>query len=361
MYITFLNIILSILTLIVLPICIGNTICCILKQDISSAKCFITGSITMWAVCQLVAVPLILLKQSFILVVGILSLVYAGLVIYGLCNKNSRNGYKKILLNAREIIPVVQNDVKKSEKILNVIAFFIMCLAVVLIVFASIFLQHTDADDSRFVVNAVDIYRTNRMLLTDVNSGNAISSFLGDLNKDVTSPWAVFTAYISKITGTYPSIMMHTILPPVIMLILGAVYWILSEHFFGKDVFHRSMFVCFAILLNIYGYYSVYTSETFVLIRMWQGKAVLAGVGIPVMLWRFLELYKDDKKGNYLLLLIADFAMCLLSNMGIILCGIMLGCYGFVYGIARKNWKMMVLLWLMCVVNVIYIGISYLM
>ncbi len=357
MEITIANLILSIIILIVLPICIGNTVSYILKQDISLSKCFITGHITMWAVCQLVAVPLILMKQSFLVVVGILSVVYGFLLIYGLANKRIRHGFGLML--DRLSYKAYTKGKKKSEIVLDVTAMIIMVFAVAFIVLASIFLQHTDADDSRFVVNAVDIYRTNRMLLTDVNSGNAISSFLGDLNKDVTSPWAVYIAYISKLTGVYPSVMMHTVLPPVIMLMLAVIYWILSEHFFGKDVFYRCMFVCFAILLNIYGYYSVYTSETFIMIRMWQGKAVLAGVGIPVMLWLFLELFKREKKENYLLLAIADMAMCLLSNMGIIICGIMLGCYGLTYGIAKKNWKMMVVMWLMCIINIMYIGISY--
>lgn len=357
MSINLFNSFLSILILIVLPICIGNTICCLLKQDISLSKCFITGHITMWAVCQLVAVPLILMKQSFLIVVGIISVIYGFLAVYCIVNKNARRGFGLIFDGLS--YKAFTEGKKKSEIVLDVAAIVIMVMAVLLIVLASIFLQHTDADDSRFVVNAVDIYRTNRLLLTDVNSGNAISTFLGDLNKDVTSPWAVYISYISKLTGVYPSVMMHTVLPPVIMLMLAMIYWILSEHFMGKDILYRSMFVCFVILLNIYGYHSIYTSETFIMIRMWQGKAVLAGVGIPVMLWLFLELFKREKKENYLLLAIADMAMCLLSNMGIIICGIMMGCYGLVYGIAKKNWKNMVLMWLMCFINIVYIGISY--
>lgn len=359
MSVNIINYILSIIILIVLPVCIGNTICCLLKQNITLSKCFMIGNIAMWAVCQLVAVPLILMKQSFLIVVFLLSVIYGFLALYGLLNKKIRQGYGIMVVGLN--YKTFSRGKKKLEIILDIAAVVIMILAVILLVLASIFLQHTDADDSRFVVNAVDIYRTNRLLLTDVNSGNAISTFLGDLNKDVTSPWAVYVAYISKITGIYPSIMMHTVLPPIIMIMLGMIYWILSEHFFEKEVLYRSIFVCLAILLTIYGYHSIYTAETFIMIRMWQGKALLAGVGIPLVLWLFLELYKNDKKENYIILIIADMAMCLLSNMGIILSGIMIGCYGLVYGIAKKNIKMMVFMWLICIINVIYIGISYMM
>ena len=353
------NIFLSILLLIVLPICIGNTICYFLKQDNALSKCFITGHITMWAICQLVAVPLILLKQSFLIVVVLLSFFYGGIFLYSIINHDVRKGFKTMVTGLT--YKDMSDGKGKAEKTLDMVSFVIMVFMVLFIVVASIVLQHTDADDSRFVVNAVDIYRTNRMLLTDVNTGNAISTFLGDLNKDVTSPDAVYIAYISRLTGIYPSIMMHTIFPPVIMIMLGVIYWILSEYFFGKEILYRSIFVCFAILLNIFGYHSFYASETFIMTRMWQGKATLAGVGIPVMLWIFLELYKNENKESYIMLIIADMAMCLLSNMGVIICGIMLGCFGIAYGIIKKSFKITAFLWLMCIINVVYIGISYVM
>lgn len=78
------------------------------------------------------------------------------------------------------------------------------------IIIQSFRLQLTNADDSRFVVNAVDTVRTNRMLLTDVNTGQEIAYWTGDLYKDVISPWAVFAAYLSKITGISAASMMHT-------------------------------------------------------------------------------------------------------------------------------------------------------
>ena len=357
MEITIANLILSIIVLIVLPICIGNTICCLLKQEITLAKCFITGHVTMWAVCQLVAVPLILMKRSFIVVIALLSIIYICLVVLGIVIKNAKTGYKQIARGFGELF-IKKSDSTKKKHIAGIVMFFIMLIMILTMAVISVVLQHTDADDSRFVVNAVDIYRTNRLFLTDVNSGREISSFIGDLNKDVISPWAVFIAYISKLTGIYPSIIMHTILPPVIMLMLGATYWILSKHFFEKDIFHRSIFVILALLINIYGYHSVYTAETFILIRMWQGKAVLAGVGIPVMIWMLVELYRKQSKENFILILIGNIAMCLLSSMGIIICGIMLGCYGLVYGVLKKNLKITLLLWLMCLINVSYLALS---
>ena len=132
----------------------------------------------------------------------------------------------------------------------------------------------------------------------------------------------------------------------------------LSKQFFDKEILYRSIFVILALLVNIYGYHSVYTAETFILIRMWQGKAVLAGVGIHVMIWMLIELYRKQSKENFILVLIGNIAMCLLSSMGIIICGIMLGCYGLVYGVLKKNLKITLLLWLMCLINVSYLALS---
>lgn len=343
------NVLLAVLVLLVVPIFVGNEICGVLKQEVTITKSFLMGTVGMWGICQIVAVPCVLLKQSFMVVAVVLSVLYGLLMADGMVHRR----FVKISI-------AIDADTKQ-KKICSRIAAVIMFLAAAFLVLTSIFLQHTDADDSRFVVNAVDIYRTNRLLLTDVNTGHFISTWIGDLNKDVTSPWAVYMAFISKMTGIYPSIMMHTVYPPVLMLCACAVYWLFAKEFFQKDVMHQCMFVCFVILLDIYGYHSIYTSETFLLTRVWQGKAVVAGVGIPLVLYECMQLYKENKKSNLLMIAMTDFALCLMSNMGVIIGAALMGCFGLVYGIAKRDWKLWLCMWLCCIPNVLYLGISYMM
>ena len=71
--------------------------------------------------------------------------------------------------------------------------------------------------------------------------------------------------------------------------------------------------------------YSIYNSENFQMIRIWQGKACLASVFLPLLLYLgCCIILEKQREYTWLLLLMADISCCLLSSMGIILACIML-------------------------------------
>lgn len=335
------NIIMCLLVLIALPIFLGNTLLGIAKAKITLPKSFLFGYMTEWAVFQLISVPFIVFKQSFLIVVVFVTIIFVGVAIYGTLKKYY-------------IIKIMQLPENAFAWVTAVLALF----AIAVLVGSTIVYQHTDADDSRFVVNAVDVLRTNRMLLTDVNTGLEITTFIGDLGKDVTSPWAVYAAFLSKLTGVCPTVMMHTIMPPIIMVLLCIVYYLLAEEFFEGETAHKNLFMCFVALLHAYGYFSVYTQATFTMLRLWQGKATVAAVGIPCLIWLFLRLYEEQSKTYYLLIFVTNIALCLPSNMGILIAGLMVGAFAFVYGILKKSIRLSFVLFAFCIFNLVYIGLS---
>lgn len=313
------------------------------------------GHLSMWAVFQVITVPLILCKVSFLVDVIIVSTVYLFLAAYGIYKKR----YKELKVPG----------CRWTE--------WISCLAAAAtVIFLSVMayrLQLTNADDSRFVVNAVDTVRTNRMLLTDVNTGNEIFSFIGDLYKDVISPWSVYAAYLSKLTGIGAAAMMHTFLPPVLLLLMGGFYWLIAGELFDT-VIYRSVFVCLAVIIFIYGNYSIYGVETFALTRIWQGKAVLAAVGVPAMVYALFRIYKcvpiretwrkkvpytSEAKGTFAFLFLAVFATALLSSMSYFLTTFLVACFGLVYGICKKDLRTALLMFGGGFINVIYLTLSF--
>ena len=331
------SLILAIIFFGVAPVLLGNTICGMLGIDIKVSRSYVTGYIGLWALLQLITVPLVLLKQNFMIVVVAVSVVVIALIIYGI--KKKYYGFS---------IPEFKNTGSK-------IAFTIMCLAILALLVVTAIMQHADADDSRFVVNAVDIVRTNKMFLTNPATGESIPIWEGELVKDVTSPWAVFIAYCSKVTDIHPTIMAHTVLQLVLTFIMCLVYWMLSEVFFKDDTSGRSIFVSLVLLIIVYGSYSVYSAETFAIARIWQGKAVVASIGIPLIFMICMWIYDDIKhRGNYVLLVLNTMAMCHMSGMGIIVSVIMTGCMGFVYGIAKKNIKVFLGMFISVVPGVVY-------
>ena len=235
------NIVLACVVLLILPVMIGNTTCGILKLQLTLSQSYVYGNIVIWAICQVVAVPLILLKADFRIVVGILSIVYLGLAIYGKVKKWYIKHY----------VPYCD----KKTQMMAVLVMIIMCLTILML---ETILQHTDADDSRFVVNAVDIIRTNKMFLINPGTGEMLDIWKGELTRDVISPWAVYIAYCAKLTGIHPTIMAHAFMTITLLIAVFFVYWIISKEFYN-DILYRCIMVCFILLLDVYGYCSLYT------------------------------------------------------------------------------------------------------
>mgnify|MGYP006928630856 CR=1 FL=1 len=337
---TIINYILCIIELMIIPSLVGCSVCRLLDTKCTIAKCILEGYVGLWALCQIIAVPLILLKRSFLVFIVIYTTIVVILCTYAI--------YKKIY---RELFVLMRS-------IMSIFSMAIMLIFILFVIVQAVRLQLTNADDARFVVNAVDIVRTNRLLLTDVNTGNVLTTWTGDLVKDVVSPWPVFCAYISKMTGVQVVTMMHTVLPIFLILVACCVYWLLAEEFFLEETVYKSMFVCFVLLIDIYGFYSIYGVETFLMTRIWQGKAVLASVGIPIMILAFSWIYKEEKNA-YINLLITVFGVSLLSSMSFILSTIMILAYGTVYAVIKKNIKTSILIWLTSLINIGYLGIAW--
>lgn len=351
------NIVLYILFLWIVPVFVGNAICNRLSMRGTIPRSFVMGYLSMWAVFQIITVPLILLKVSFLVDVVVYSIFLVGIIAYGIVKKTYRS----------MTIPKVEPSAW--------VGIIVMLATGIYMIVQSFRLQLTNVDDTRFVVNAVDTVRTNRMLLTDVNTGKEILSWTGDLFKDVISPWAVFAAYLSKITGISAASMMHTFLPPVLLAVMMCIFWLIAGELFDKHIY-RSLFVILLLVMYMYGYFSIYNAETFTIIRLWQGKATMAAVGIPALLYAFLRLYRllpDDRrwkektvynaeqKGAICMVWLTVFAVALLTSMSYILSTVMIGCFGFVYGIAKKSLRTAVMVWSACLVNIAYLGISTLL
>lgn len=351
------NIVLYILFLWIVPVFIGNAVCNRLHMRGTIPRSFAVGYLGMWAVFQIITVPLILLKANFLVDVVLYSIFFVGIIAYGVVRKS-----------------YVSLTIPKLDKA-TWIGVGVMTILGMYIIVQSFRLQLTNADDSRFVVNAVDTVRTNRMLLTDVNTGKEILFWTGDLYKDVISPWPVYAAYLSKITGIHVASMMHTFLPPVLLAVMMCVFWLIAGELFDKHI-ERALFEILLLVMYMYGYFSIYNAETFTMIRLWQGKATMAAVGIPALLYAFLRLYRllpDDRrwkektvynaeqKGAICMVWLTVFAVALLTSMSYILSTVMIGCFGFVYGIAKKSLRTAVMVWGACLVNIAYLGISTLL
>lgn len=113
--------------------------------------------------------------------------------------------------------------------------------------------------------------------------------------RDITSPWAMMLAIVSRILFTKPAIFAHTIYPPIELFIVYGIYWLIGKELFKKKESQLSV-VLLAIVVNLFFTVIVYTQSTFTLIRIWQGKASVAAVIVPMLIYLFICLKKDVSK-----------------------------------------------------------------
>ena len=310
--------------------------------------CYINGITIMLAIFQLLAVPMILLRMKltwlimcWVLAMGILIMLF----IYRIKRQNT-----------------ALKDTSGKEREKSLTRTCLMAGAVALIFFQMYMYaayQQMDEDDSRFIVTALEAVENNIMYLNDPATGELLDGFEGELAKDVTSPWAMFIAMTSQITHIHPAILGHTIIPVILVLMAYLIYWNLAKHFFGEREEECWFFLILASILNIFGNASIYTSFTFFLSRLWQGKAVVAGVFLPLMLFWLLKIYqKPDCKEYYIRLLIVNTGSCLMSGMGIALGAFFVGLFGGTMALLKKDLRMLCALACTCIPNVVYALIS---
>ena len=334
-----LNAVSVIFLLVLVPLVLGVFVARLFKfETITLTNCFCIGTFFQWGLFQLVSVPFILLRSSFTALVWAISILYLVLAAFTFLMKDKIRPSWNIKFNG----------------VLEKILFACLIVVFLLALYFLVVYQHIDDDDSRFVVNIVDTIRTNSMLLTNPATGEAIPVWEGELLRDVASPWAIFQAYVSYLSGIHGTIFAHSVQPVALFLLLFAVQWEISKVFVGEKLIDRCLFCLFIWVLLWFGNYNGWTAEAFTLYRIWQGKAVVAGIGIPYMIGLLISYYQEEKKQLLFALLICNFAMCLLTNMGILFGCFLVGVFGLVYGIAKRKWKTSLFLWLTPVPNVVY-------
>jgi len=260
-----------------------------------------------------------------------------------------------IILNRKHFREILLHNIE-STKLLPWLTILVVILICVQIFFLSV-KMHTDADDAFYVATATTSVSTDTIFEIDSFTGKPFSDYP---QRYVLSPYPVFTALVSQLLITHPAIVAHSLLPIVFIPLAYAVFFVIGKKLFPGRSEEVVIFLLFLCLLNIFGNFSVYTNSSFLLFRIWQGKAVLANIILPAIFYfSYRAMLGEKNKGEWAMLFLCVLASCLTSSMGIVLAPIMIGCMGIVF--AMKNRKIRTLLFsIACCVPCIVCGIIYL-
>lgn len=361
-----LKLLVCVMVLAVGPLIIGEDVLTISKSDMNEEnrisiyiKQYLMGWVLEFAVFQILAVPMILLKIPFHILFIVWTLVMVVLMILGIAFFIHR------LKNEKD----VHNQDDKREKT-NSVTKIELLLSLVLL-FGVIGFQlyqygmntHIDLDDSRFVANTIEAVENDTMFQRSAATGEYLGYWTGEQEKDVTSPWMIMYATLTKLTGVSAATMVHTVMPVILLILAYFAIWLLGDELTEGDYQKNIYFVLFSALIFMISSGSSYTQGVFMLNRIWQGKATVAAFFIPLILYFFVKHFKKKDKvefRSFLELIIINFAICLTTGVGLITAAVLTGGYGIWSAIAGKSWKNLIFSWV-CEIPIIIYGLIQIM
>ena len=144
-----------------LPLLIGSV-----YKNRSISFTYLAGSLTMWALFQITAVPAIQFRMSFTLLFWTYTVLVVLLASIGLA----------LRLKVRFERPALS--------IFLVIALCVIAYQASMYIFG----MHLDEDDARWIAEANDALVKDKMLLNNPATGEYIGRFIGEMKKDAFSP-----------------------------------------------------------------------------------------------------------------------------------------------------------------------------
>ena len=200
-----------------------------------------------------------------------------------------------------------------------------------------IFGMHIDDDDATYVAMATVAVDTDTVMSYDPLTGEDLTVMTEEefdeteLGRYLISPLYAFYAVSSCLTGIRPAPLTHTWLPFFLTLMVYAVYAEIGRRLFGKRPARIALFLILLSMIFMASYYSVYTTGTFLLVRIWQGKGQFAGIMAPMLLLIFMDLLGDEGRRRRPLAflataLIASFVMTPIGGLFGILSALTAAC-----------------------------------
>lgn len=305
-------------------------------------KSWIFGQMILFAVLQIVAVPMILLRWKFDILVWCFTCISTVLFCFG-CWRFAK-GKTKIKIRMPELKP------------LGLLLLMIVVLLVLWQVCNYFFGIHLDEDDARWLAEANDARVYGDMMTRNFFTGEFEGTFR--TVRDVTSPWPMMWAIVSRLLFTRTSIFAHTIYAPIELFLMYCLYWLIGRELFKKAE-SRLLFMISVAMINLFLAGSGYTQSVFSLIRIWQGKATTAAVMIPFIFYLFILLYKNnDNILSWIIILISGFAACLMSGAGMVAGLVMIFILGLYDIVAYQRWKR-IYLWLLSILPPVLYNLAY--
>ncbi len=325
------------------PACMGNE-----KERFCLPLWWIRGQFLLWAGFQLICVPLVLKQVDF----KVLVLLY-GLYMFAL-----------LLLAAAMLLrcgagrmsaQLIRGfDSGKQGRRLLLWLVFLGLLSFQLV--QAVRLTYADGDDAFYVAVSTITADAETMYqkLPYTGGGTELDARHG------LAPFPIWIAFLARVSGMPAVTVAHVALPVALIAMAYAVFYLLGCRFFPERDGRLPLFLIFTELLVLFGDYSFYTVENFMIARSRQGKAVLGSIVIPFALYLLLlllhKLQEKEKIGfsYYLTLMSVAIAGCLCSTLGALLFCMLTGITGSIAAICYRERRILLPMAVCCAPCICY-------
>ncbi len=330
---------------------------------------YVRGWILLFAAAEVITLPLIFLSASLSVLTGIFAAVSLLLAAVGaVCIlKRRRTG-------GNTLIKQISADVQSVSPWTLLAAVLILAQIAMVCRYA-----YMDADDSFYLGMALTDVETNTLYTVNPYTG-ALYTAKTFQQRYLLSAFPELIAVLSRLSGAVnPILLAHKRLAAPLFTLAYAVLYRMAQRFFPQDKHSQGRFLLFAVFIVWYSAYSAYNREDFMMVRIWQGKGVLAGIMIPALLYYGITVCAAvHEQESWIMVFLTSAACCLTTMLGIVAAPVILGCCtliglaariragktaasgGQAEGVSIRSAWSLLLRYLICCLPCILLGLLYL-
>lgn len=313
-------------------------------------KKYLFGMVIYFSVFQIIAVSNMLTVNNFFevcthfkcitLIVALMGLMIMLFVIIKNLRKTGRDGTLNI------------NKVMNVQNVENIVLWILFWGVLVFQLIQTLRLTFPDGDDAYYVGMATYGVHEPKMFSKIPYTG-ATTEFD---SRHCLAPFSYFVSFLARTSGISAATVAHSVLPIFFILFAYGIHYLIAREL-CKEKREIAFFMLIVSVLLLFGNYSVYSMETFLMTRVRQGKASLGGFALLIGFYMLLLLAKKlegnrrERFGLYFLLACNGFAAALFTTMGNFIYPIMLAIGGVCVCFSKKQWKKIFPLALCCIPN----------
>lgn len=292
------------------------------KEHFSLTFTMMIGFFLYYGIFQVIAVPCTFLKLPLSWLAAVWLLFVAVVTVYGAvtCRKTWFRAFAELKRQAA------------GQRFWTLVPVLVVMAQAVFVV-----MWQTDYWDATYYIGDVSLsVYTNTISLYDPLTGEMRQSF--DI-RHCFATYLVQDAVVCKAFGIHPLIEMKTVMGVVVTIINNLVIYNIARLFFKGDREHTGLMLVFSLLVNLFTY-TAYTSSGFLLLRSYEGKAVLGSVIVPAVLYMAARLYQDcQNRAYWWLLFLLCQSGCAISSSAMTLLPAEVGAFMLGLALIRRDWR----------------------